>query len=79
MVTVQPLRLSSLNISGIAVISLDFFSQATCVSVRPFSLAQAVTECNMALPDYLAIERRSALLSMLMTFPPVASGNVCVH
>ncbi len=57
-VTVQPLRLSSLSSSGIAVISLDFSSQATCPSVRPFSLAQAVTRCSIALPDFLANDRR---------------------
>lgn len=61
------------------VISFDFSSQATCPSVSPLSLAQAVTRCSIALPDFFANDRRSALPSMAINFPPVAACNACVH
>ena len=62
-----------------AVISLDFSAQATWPSVRPLSVAQAVTRCKAPSPDFLRDDRRSVLPSMAMTFPPVASCNAWVH
>ncbi|AMV17426.1 hypothetical protein VT03_06010 [Planctomyces sp. SH-PL14] len=56
----------------VAAISLDFSSQATGPSVRPLSLAQAVTRCS-AWPDFLAKERLSDLPSIARIVPPVAS------
>ena len=62
-----------------AVISLDFSAQATWPSVRPLSLAHAVTRCKAPKPDFLRNDRRAVLPSMAMTFPPVASCNAWVH
>jgi hypothetical protein len=45
-VTVRPLGFKSFSSSGIAVISLDLSSTATCASISPFSLDHAVTMCK---------------------------------
>jgi hypothetical protein len=39
-----------LSSSGMAVLSFDFSSQATCPNDRPKSLAQTLTECNSPRP-----------------------------
>src|SRR5689334_25006381 len=51
MVMIAPLMSTSLNSSGMAVISLDFSAQATCPSDRPYSLAQMLTRCRAPSPS----------------------------
>ncbi len=79
MVTVQPFKLRSFKTSGIAEISFDFSSQATCASVNPFSLDQAVTRGSIRRPDFWRPELRNALPSMAINFSPLASCKAFVH
>ena len=46
MVTMQPSSASSRSRRGMAVISLDFASVATCPSTSPLAVAQALTRCS---------------------------------
>ena len=55
----RPLMSTSLNSSGIAVISFDFSAQATWPSDRPNSLAQTLTECNAPRPFWSWLRRWS--------------------
>ena len=53
--------------SGMAVISLDLSSQATCPSDKPSWLAQTLTECSAPSPLALSWLRRLVLPSMAST------------
>jgi hypothetical protein len=55
---------SSSNKSGMAVISLDFASTATCPKVSRVSLAQALTKCKGERPAAVSNEPRRVLSSM---------------
>ena len=72
MVTTAPLRSSSSSNSGMAVISLDLASVATCPKVRRFSTAQALTTCRAERPTVRRAEPRWALPSMAIG---VSSGG----
>jgi hypothetical protein len=49
-VMIAPWMSTSLKSSGMAVISFDFSSQATCPSDSPYSLAQTLTEWSAPSP-----------------------------
>jgi hypothetical protein len=73
MVTMQPLRTSNSSRRGIAVISLDFCSVATCASTRRLSAAHALTRWSAPRPAPRSCERRELLPSMATISP----GNIC--
>src|SRR6266480_5291677 len=54
MVIIQPERDSFWSNNGMAVISFDFLSTATCASTRRFSAAHALTICNASFPLILS-------------------------
>ena len=62
--------------SGMAVISFDFSSHATCPSDRPNSLAQTLTECNAPRPVLRSWLHRHVLPSIARTgcSTPVAAA-----
>ena len=72
-VTVAPLSSSSSNNSGMAVISLDFASTATCPKVSRVSLAQALTRCKGERPAARVDEPRRVLPSNRDVLPKLAA------
>src|SRR5438034_1434171 len=78
MVIIQPERDSFWSNNGMAVISFDFLSTATCANTRRFSAAHALTICNAFFPSFLSAERRSVLPSMAST-PSTAPLIPCTH
>ena len=78
MVTAELLMFNSFSSLGIAVISFDFSSQATCPSVSLFSQYQAVSRCSTARPMRLRAYRMNVLPSKATSFPPIASSSDCV-
>src|SRR5437899_12832886 len=78
MVTIQPERDNCCNNKGMAVISFDFFSTATCAKTRRFSAAHALTICNAFFPFVLSWERRSVFPSMSIT-PSILSVRLWTH
>src|SRR5262245_14185210 len=63
MVMIAPRMSTSLNSSGIAVISFDFSAQAACPSDRPYSLAHALTVCSAPRPLVRSWLRRAVFPS----------------
>src|SRR6266849_790633 len=78
MVTMHPSNCSSSKSSGMAVISLDFSSIATCPSTSRASVAQALTRCNSFLPLPRSYERLAVLPSMATT-PLIFSFKLCTE
>ena len=74
-VTVQPRTSSRARSAGIAVISFDLSSTATCPSTSPLASAQALTRCSAALPFARSCERRSVFPSMATTCPTVCGAT----